>query len=366
MDWQNRITQPTLVIDEQRVRANIAFMAAKAAQAGVRFRPHFKTHQSLRVGEWFREAGVEAITVSSVDMAVYFAEGGWEDITIAFPLNVREIGRLLDLSRRTHLGVLVESLETVQILGGLPGLNLDVWLKIDTGYGRTGLAWDDRESGLAVAAAVQKYPHLHLRGLLTHAGYTYTASSPVEIVQRYQESVQRIHTTAADIALHLNASLEISVGDTPGCTLAPDLGLVDEIRPGNFVFYDAQMLRLGVCPPERIAAVMACPLVALHPERLEAVVYGGAVHFSKDTVELDGRPVYGYVVPLTRAGWGAPLEKAALARVSQEHGILTLPADLFKNYKVGDLVGVLPAHVCLAVACLRGYQTLDGEMICAM
>ena len=120
--------------------------------------------------------------------------------------------------------------------------------------------------------------------------------------------------------------LEVSVGDTPGCTVCPDLGQVDEIRPGNFVFYDGQMLRLGVCTPQQVAAVLACPVVALHPERGEVVVYGGAIHLSKDVVIENGQPHYGYVVRLNANGeWSAPVTDARVSRLSQEHGILSLP-----------------------------------------
>src|SRR6476620_10300974 len=86
-----QITRPTLLLDEARCRRNIERMASKARRSNVRFRPHFKTHQSAQIGEWFREAGVNAITVSSVKMAEYFASHGWDDITIAFPANWREI-----------------------------------------------------------------------------------------------------------------------------------------------------------------------------------------------------------------------------------------------------------------------------------
>ena len=69
-------------------------MAYRVRQNQVRFRPHFKTHQSAAIGEWFRAEGVAAITTSSVEMATYFAEQGWNDITIAFPANVREIDQI--------------------------------------------------------------------------------------------------------------------------------------------------------------------------------------------------------------------------------------------------------------------------------
>jgi D-serine deaminase-like pyridoxal phosphate-dependent protein len=71
-----KITKPTLIIDEAQVKANIQKMVKKCILNNIRFRPHFKTHQSIRIGKWFRKEGVRKITVSSVDMARYFAEDG--------------------------------------------------------------------------------------------------------------------------------------------------------------------------------------------------------------------------------------------------------------------------------------------------
>ena len=85
------IETPTALLNTSVVKRNIAAMAQKAQQNGVRFRPHFKTHQSATIGEWFRAEGVTAITASSVSMARYFADHGWHDITVAFPVNWREI-----------------------------------------------------------------------------------------------------------------------------------------------------------------------------------------------------------------------------------------------------------------------------------
>lgn len=113
-------------------------MAEKARANHVRFRPHFKTHQSALIGEWFREEGVEAITVSSLGMAAYFAAHNWEDITVAFPFNLREIETLWDLGQKVHLELLVESIEVVDFLEKQYSRDLDLWIKIDAGANRTG------------------------------------------------------------------------------------------------------------------------------------------------------------------------------------------------------------------------------------
>src|SRR5512140_22273 len=92
------IKKPELLLDESKCRRNIRTMADKARSSKVIFRPHFKTHQSLEIGNWFREEGVNSITVSSVTMANHFARAGWKDITIAFPVNLREEKEIEKLS----------------------------------------------------------------------------------------------------------------------------------------------------------------------------------------------------------------------------------------------------------------------------
>jgi D-serine deaminase-like pyridoxal phosphate-dependent protein len=357
------IVKPTLMLDEAAAMLNIHRMAGKARQQQVRFRPHFKTHQSAEIGEWFRQVGVRAITTSSIDMALYFADHGWEDITIAFPTNLRQSAELAGLAGRVKLGLLIENREAARHLEQVLPDPVDAWIKIDVGAGRTGLPWADSAAISELATEVQALTKLRLCGLLTHAGHTYAAASADEICQLYQQSIQ--HMQAAQKVLRRSGypPVELSVGDTPGCSLCEDLGAVDEIRPGNFIFNDAQQLALGVCGPEDIAVALACPVVAKHPDRSEVIVYGGAIHLSKDYLMLGDTRAYGLVALPEGNRWGAPLEGAYVRGLSQEHGMLRLaPAD-FDRVQIGDLVFVLPAHSCLTVTLMQTYRTLDGRVI---
>jgi D-serine deaminase-like pyridoxal phosphate-dependent protein len=130
-------------------------MAQIAVAAGVSFRPHFKTHPSAQIGEWFREQGVKAITVSSVEMAEYFAAAGWEDILIAFTLNIRQLERIRALAQQIHLEVLVEDSNAVQAPQAIAPTRVDVWIKVDAGAHRTGLDWHEPDRIRALAAEIQ-------------------------------------------------------------------------------------------------------------------------------------------------------------------------------------------------------------------
>ncbi|MCP4358291.1 MAG: alanine racemase [Chloroflexi bacterium] len=356
------ITKPTLLLDEQKVRQNIRKMAVKAKNGGVAFRPHFKTHQSAEIGEWFRQEGVSAITVSSVDMAAYFAEAGWDDILIAFPVNLRQHQTINQLAHRLDLHLLVESVGTAVALSSAVDVPVNVWLKVDAGYGRTGISWQDEQMLLDVAATVAKAPNLTLTGILTHAGNTYAAKSVTEIEAVYAETVVRLNT-ARHCLQSEGHNIFVSVGDTPGCSVVESFGIVDEIRPGNFVFYDLMQRRLGVCLPEEIAVGVACPIVAKHEADQRIILYGGAVHLSKERLLINGEMIYGRIARLQENGWGQMLYGSKLTALSQEHGILKTNPATFGSLHVGDVVLVLPVHSCLTVDLYRGYFVFDGREI---
>ena len=139
---------------------------------------------------------------------------------------------------------------------------------------------------------------------------------------------------------------------------------VDEVRPGTFVFYDLTQLAIGSCTEEQIALAVACPVVAKHLERGEVVLYGGAVHLSKDFLEADGVRQYGAPAErLATGGWGRILESSYLRGLSQEHGILKAAPRAFEAARIGDWIPVIPAHCCLAVHQLREFLTLEGERL---
>ncbi|KPL13611.1 MAG: hypothetical protein AMS26_13735, partial [Bacteroides sp. SM23_62] len=132
------MTKPTLLLDKSKCLRNIERMSTKAKQANIGFRPHFKTHQSIEIGNWFRDFGVTGITVSSFDMAEYFAQAGWLDILVAFPFNPLEMKRLNELASISRISVLADNIETISTLQK-PEKQVGFYIDIDTGYGRTGI-----------------------------------------------------------------------------------------------------------------------------------------------------------------------------------------------------------------------------------
>lgn len=350
----NHIQIPEQVIDELKCRNNIRQMLAKAQQSGSMLRPHFKTHQSAEVGQWFREEGIESIAVSSVTMANFFAQQGWKDIMIAFPVNLREIDNINKLAKQVRLGLLVSCEGVISLLGKSLSSPVDLYFKVDVGTHRTGFDPANIDLIENELSCLKSFDNINFRGFVAHAGHTYHAGSTQEIISIFNDGTKLLKNLREHFSTTF-PGLIISWGDTPSCSLVSSFEGIDEIRPGNFVFYDLMQWKLGVCTLEQIAMVVAAPVVAVHPERNEAVVYAGAVHLSKEHLLLpDGRTCYGMMVMMDEAGnWEFPDKKVFVGRISQEHGIIMLPTEMKNSLSVGQLIGIVPVHSCLAADLLK-------------
>ena len=316
--------RPTLLLDKEVCLRNIKRMASKAKAKNLLFRPHFKTHQSAVIGDWFRGYGVNAITVSSIHMANYFALHGWKDITIAFPVNFIEIDQINKLAKTIKLNLLVENKEAISYLNKFLKSPVGIFLKIDTGHNRTGILAGRNNITDALLEQMKGNNFFEFKGFLTHAGHNYKARSKYEIFNRHFDSLLKMKALKNRYK-HDYPNLLISVGDTPACSLCENFEGVDEIRPGNFVFYDLMQYQLGSCNLEDIALKLICPIVAKHASRNEVVIYGGAVHISKDSITNSaGKQLYGRII-VNQDGEKKLLdERNYLRTMSQEHGILKI------------------------------------------
>lgn len=359
-----QLTEPTLLLDKHKCQKNIQQIVEKAKKHNVTLRPHFKTHQSHEIGRWFRALGVEKLTASSLKMAEYFAEDGWNDITVAFPVNVHEIERINKLAEKTTLNLLIVAPEIVEWLAKDLKFPVNVFIEVDTGDHRTGVKTTDFETIDKILSEIERFDLISFKGFLTHAGHSYGVKNDKEAIAGiHRESVGLINPLREKYGSEY-PDLIISYGDTPTCSTVDNFEGIDEIRPGNLVFYDVVQTEIGSCTREQVAVAMACPVVAKYPERNELVIYGGAVHFSKDvTFSPDGTRCYGKVVNLTDDGWDIAETGAYVKSLSQEHGVISAPKEYIENVKLGDFIGVLPMHSCLTADLNSSYLTLEGEKI---
>ncbi|MDQ3015536.1 MAG: alanine racemase [Bacteroidota bacterium] len=361
----DQVTHPTLLVDPSRTKANIRKLAEKSIAQKLTLRPHFKTHQSHTIGSWFRDEGITKITVSSVGMAAFFAMNGWDDITIAFPFNVRQIEQINKLLETAKLGLIVEHYDTVDFLGQNISDEVGIWIKIDVGTHRTGIAPENTGMVEHILDRLKQYPRLRFLGFLGHAGHTYQTHTLQEVIRITDYSIANL-VRLKEIYQNDFPGILISLGDTPSTSMLDDFKGVDELRPGNFVFYDLQQLEIGSCAENEIAVAMACPVVAVHPERNQWIVYGGGIHFAKDfMVFKDGSKCFGRFVHFEHGIWTTHdlISNPFLISISQEHGVVQCSDQTFAFCKPGDIALFLPVHSCMTADCMGGYLSTDGDKI---
>jgi len=351
------LTSPTLLVNKDISLQNIERMVSKANASKTILRPHFKTHQSAEIGNWFRDFGVDCITVSSVQMAAYFAANGWKDITVAFPVNILEWREIDRLAEKINLNILIENSEVIPFLENKLSHPVGVYIKTDTGYGRTGIDADDFGSFQKILDLLKSSNKLILLGFLAHAGHTYHTKSTIEIKAIMSESISKLLALKTFLRTDFPL-LQLSYGDTPSCSIATNFNDIDEIRPGNFVFYDEMQHQLGACSRENIAVALACPVVAKHNERDEIVIHGGAVHLSKESItDKTGNSYFGIVVSIENYTWNVNNIIGKVVKLSQEHGVIKLNKNSTSNINIGDIVAILPTHSCLTANLMKSYLT---------
>jgi len=357
------IIQPTLVLNKTRCLQNIELMAEKAKRHKLSFRPHFKTHQSAEIGSWFRMFGVDKITVSSVNMANYFFKNGWKNITIAIPFNILEINRLNEFPNDCTLNIIVDNFEVAELIGNKISRELGIYIKISTGYERSGIENSAIQRIEELIATISRLEKLRFIGFLTHAGHAYFAATKYEIQNIHYDALKKINYLKEYFSPDF-PDIEVSIGDTPSCSISENFMGVTEIRPGNFVFYDLKQNSIGACNIDDIALSMHCPVISKQPLRNEVVIYGGAIHFSKDCIRnTDGKDLYGRVI-LKNGIERALLDSTNyLCRLTQEHGIVRLNPSVFRKIKIGDIIEIIPVHACLTAFSMGRYMTNKGELI---
>ncbi|BEP16197.1 D-TA family PLP-dependent enzyme [Acidothermaceae bacterium B102] len=316
---------PYLVVDVDVMDRNLTAMAASARQRGVSLRPHAKTHKCLEIARRQVDLGAAGLAVATIGEAEVFADGGFTDLFIAYPLWAAgsKADRLRALAERTELRVGVDSVESVALLAGMP---LDVMVEIDSGHHRTGVQPDDavRVASAAVDAG------LTVAGVFTFPGHSYGPG------RREQAAADESTALSQAAAVLVGAGIDAPVhsgGSTPTAVLAGST--VTEIRPGIYLFNDAQQVELGVASFADVALTAASTVV----------------NRSGRSVVLDaGSKVLGadQQVWATGAGRLPDYADARIVLLSEHHAKVVFPDD-GPMPDLGSVVRVAPNHVCAAV-----------------
>jgi D-serine deaminase-like pyridoxal phosphate-dependent protein len=361
MDLQT-IKTPSLVLDVERVRRNAETMSARMKRLGVSLRPHAKTHKCVEVAR-IQTAGTSGgLTVSTLAEAHAFAAHGFKDITYAVPIEPGKFAEAIELSKLCErLSLITDDASVPPLLDAASrgaGVTLDLFLKVDCGYHRCGVE-PERPEALEIPRLITDARNLRFAGILTHAGHSYDVDS--------REAILKVAHHERDVMVALSGMLRadgikvptVSVGSTPTMSIIDDLTGVDEIRPGNYIFFDNFQATLGSCSFEDTALTVLAAVI--HKGKGRMVIDAGAIALSKDRGPVGIDPGCGYGRVLDVEGNETGMRVTGL---SQEHGEIAAVGDSFDRFKVGDRVRVLANHSCLTAAQHSHYNVIEnGEVV---
>jgi D-serine deaminase-like pyridoxal phosphate-dependent protein len=348
------VATPALVVDRKVLLENIEAMAARASAAGVGLRPMAKTHKSPAIGRLQLEAGAVGLTVATLREAEVFAAAGFEDLLIASPpIGEWRVQRLVELATRVRLRVTVDSHAAVQQLDEAcrrSGVEVGYLWEVDCGVGRFGTA-PGEPSAAAIARSAGASTHCRFDGLLAFGGHAYAASGPDEIALAAQDERNAVTGTAAALtALGIDAEVR-SIGTTPTAHFLADADGITELRPGNYAFYDATQVALGLVGQQRCALTVLATVVS-RPSATRVILDSGSKAMAAE------RPS-----PLT-VGFGLVRGHPELRveRLFEEQAIAV--ADEACELPVGARVHVVPNHACAAANLHRRILVVeDGAVV---
>jgi D-serine deaminase-like pyridoxal phosphate-dependent protein len=339
-DVARQFGTPAVVVDLDVVERNIARVQAMCDAAGVINRPHIKTHKSPVIAAMQRDAGARGITCQKIGEAEVMVEAGHDDILISYNiLGEQKLGRLGALLSKAKIAVAADN---PTVVAGLPqaaaiaGRDLDVLVECDTGRKRAGVA--TAAEAVALAKDIASRPGLSFAGFML-----YPPEDAMSDTQAFLDAA-----TAGIREAGLMPRI-VSSGGTPNLHNLGKIQGVTEHRAGTYIFNDRMMLAAGMATLADCALTVYATVVSrAEPDR--GILDSGSKTLTSDIGGLDGH--------------GLILEhpNARIARFAEEHGFLDLSA-CNDRPEVGDIVRIVPNHVCVVVNMVDRLVTVRGGEI---
>ena len=352
---------PCVLIDQRRLERNIDRMQQAAEAGGKRLRPHAKTHKSPDLALTQMARGAVGICCAKLGEAEVFAERGLPDIRLPYPLNPVNADRVLALLDRTRLSFIVDDFDVARgwsRVMSTAGRQVDILIKIDVGFHRCGID-PDTVDAVDFIARIAALPGLRLKGLLSHAGHAYRASSEQEvetIARREAELLAGLKDQAAGAGVALE---ELSVGATPTARFSANLPGITELRPGNYVYYDRMQVNVGAADWDDCALTVLARVVS-RPDPRRVILDSGSKTLTSDLVRGGAAPDYGVIQQALDDS--TPDERFAIERLSEEHATVRVMNGT-TTLVPGDLVRIIPNHACVVSNLVDEAWVMSGDEV---
>ncbi len=339
---------PVVLVDLDKAEANLKKAQDAADKAGIKLRPHIKTHKLPRFAKRQVELGAVGITVQKLGEAEVMADAGLDDLLLTFNIvGVKKRARLKALHDRVTIRVAADSTETVIGLAETfadASHPLGVLVECDTGMGRCGV--QSPEAALSLARQIAVLPGPNFAGLMTYPA-----------AKKYREAADWL---ADAKALFESAGMplpEITTGGTPDIWHMEEAGVATEYRPGTYIYMDRSQVAAGAASYDECALTVLATVVS-RPTEGRAIIDAGSKTLTSDLLGLEG---HGYVLDYP---------EARIVGLSEEHGTLDVSA-CTKKPGIGDTIRIVPNHCCPVsnlfdtVTLVRGEEVVESVQVSA-
>ena len=334
----DELDTPCLLVDLDRMEANIRNWQAAIAATSAGLRPHVKTHKVPAIAQMQLAAGAVGITVAKVAEAEVFAAHGCRDIFVAYPVvGPAKWRRAAELARECTLTIGVDSATGARGLSDAAvatGSTVRVCVEIDSGLNRSGVP---PERAASLCGLAMDLPGLTLDGIFTFRSVGYPGAGDRTAAEIGREEGELMVALAGELRAQDIPIRTVSLGSTPTARYAAQVPGVTEVRPGTYVFGDDMTVAGGTMRAEEVALSILCTVVS-RPAADKATIDGGSKTFSGDSAPERHR-LKGYARAI---GMDIYVE-----RMSEEHGVVHLGAGA--DPQVGDRIAFRPIHVCTTV-----------------
>lgn len=334
------LATPVFLADMDVLERNIQFMADICREQAIELWPMVKTHKSTQIAALQAEAGARGFLTGTLEEAEGLIECGFADIMLAYPVASREnIRRVAVMATKARVIIGLDGFEAARHLQTeleISGSSIEALLIIDSGLRRFGVLPGEAAN---LAKRIQRLTQIKIIGIATHPGHVYGAAGPEEVQKAAQEEVIALADAKAVLESQGVHVAIVASGSTPTAPLVASCGVLNVLRPGNYVFYDNIQTALGSASYDQCALSVLATIVS-RPRQDLFIIDAGSKCLGLDKGAHGNALINGYGVVK-----GHP--ELLVSSLSEEVGKVTILANT--GLKVGDKIQIIPNHACAAI-----------------
>jgi 3-hydroxy-D-aspartate aldolase len=345
------VDTPALILDLDAFEKNLLTLPKAITRKIVRVRAHAKTHKCPEIAKRQIAAGAVGVCCQKVSEAEALVEGGLEDVLITNEVvGTPKLARLAELSRHARIGVCVDNMENLLQLQKT-GAKLDVYVELEVGMGRCGVAPAPGEPALELAKSISRSSNLRFAGLQAYHGRAQHFRSMEERRKVIIDAAAAVRMTK-DLLKKNAIPCPVVTGAGSGTfVFEVESGTWDEIQPGSYIFMDVDYARNEwAAPLPRFEhALFVLSTVMSRPAPLLAIVDAGLKASSVDS----GMP----------SVWKRP--GLTYTRASDEHGWVEISPGAAAP-ALGEKLLLVPGHCDPTVNLYDWYVCVRGGAVEAL